>query len=567
MGVIFSISFFHTLGQAPVISKNRYDDITKTGVTLRWETTIQADSRAFWMVSDSNDQPVAYTDSARIDLLVTSHSLSIGNLQPAVMYRYLITSAGAGGSDSATGFFITQSSSTGKVSVWFNHTVDISVSSGTNANGNTNFEKLLIEQIAKAKHSIDITTWLFENEDTIATCLVNAKARGVRIRFVYDFTPLTPNLQTLIANGIQVVQRNFDTTYTMHDKFWIFDHRYNTDPSDQYLWTGSTNITHTQFHSDRNNIIIIQDQSLCEVFTREFEEMWGSHTDQPDTSRSRFGTEKKGELAHILNVEGTPMEVYFAPTDSIADTLAILFNRQAVKSVYFCMLKFFCPVVENELHALYGAGIDVAGVFDSSYSEREHSAFPRMKGKDVTGAWDPPADVFIDKGSGLLHHKYAIVNADTAAGDRIVTTGSFNWEQSEQQGTDDNMLVIHDATITNLYFQEFMARYRESGGTQVGISWGIAGESAVLQRATCYPNPFRDLTSLRFQLDRRVCVKLEIYDGLGNRIASRDEGMTEAGLRMIALDGNQLPPGLLLCRIEAGGSVQYLKLVHLAGSQ
>lgn len=68
--------------------------------------------------------------------------------------------------------------------MWFSHSVDISVSSDTHANVNTNFDKLLIEQIAKANHTIVITIWLFENEDTIATCLVNAKTRGVRIRFV-----------------------------------------------------------------------------------------------------------------------------------------------------------------------------------------------------------------------------------------------------------------------------------------------------------------------------------------------------------------------------------------------
>ena len=564
-GMIFSASSIApALGQVPVISGMRYDSITQGSVTLHWKTSVPADSRVLRMVSDSNDQPVAYTDSARLPLLVTEHSMHIGNLQSAVMYRYQVKSVNTLGSDSATGYFITGSSSTGRVTIWFNHTVDTSVSTGTPANGNANFQKLFMEQINKASHSIDITTWLFDEEDSVAACLIRAKERGVKIRFVYDYTPLTPDIDTLIAHGIQVVQRNFDTTFTMHDKFWIFDHRHNTSPADQYLWTGSTNVTHTQFHSDRNNIIIIQDQSLCEVYTREFEEMWGSHTDQPDISRSRFGTEKKGELAHILNIGGIPMEVYFAPTDSIADTLVSLFSTKPVKSVYFCMLKFVFPSIEGALHEAFMKGISLGGVFDSSCSVKKGSAFPRMKGRAVTGTWDPPADVFIDTLPGLVHHKYSLINADTTAGEKIVTTGSFNWELPAQQGNDENMLVIHNAAINNLYFQEFIARYRESGGTQIGSSWGTgpADGSGSFEPAKALPNPFTGRTTVQLQLDRRARVIIEIYDATGKLVTTLDEGIMEPGTRVVSIDGGTLPSGLLLCRIKSGERVQNLKLIH-----
>jgi len=567
-GMIFSAaSFSHALGQVPVISGMRYDSITQSSVTLHWKTSVPADSRVLRMVSDSNDQPVAYTDSARRTSLVTEHSMPIGNLQSAVMYRYQIKSVNAGGSDSATGYFITGSSSSGKVTLWFNHSVDTSVSTGTPASGNANFQKLFMEQINKASHSIDITTWYFDDEDSVAACLIRAKERGVKIRFVYDYTPFTSDIDTLVAHGIQVVPRNFDTTFTMHDKFWIFDHRHNSSPADQYLWTGSTNVTHTQFHSDRNNIIIIQDQSLCEVYTREFEEMWGSHTDQPDISRSRFGTEKKGELAHILNVGGIPMEVYFAPTDSIADTLISLFSTKPVKSIYFSMLKFVYPSIESALHETFMKGINLGGVFDSSCSVKKGSAFPPMKGKTVAGAWDPPADVFIDTLPGLLHHKYSLINADTTAGEKIVTTGSFNWELPAQKGNDENMLVIHDATINNLYFQEFIARYRESGGTQVGGNWGTgpAEAGAGSDPAKALPNPFSDRTTVQFRLSHSTQVTIELYNGTGRLITTLDEGIMEPGTRVVSIAGGTLPTGLLLCRIRAGESVQYLKLIHLAG--
>jgi len=565
-GMIFATTILSPArGQSQHISGLTYNPASQNSVTLQWMTSIPADSRVYRMVSDSNGQPVVYTDSARVASLVTEHVMEIGNLQPAVMYRYMVRSVAPGGSDSTTGYFITRSASSGEVSVWFNHTVDTSVSTGVPANGTTNFQKFFMDQINKASHSIDITTWSFGDEDSVVACLIRARERGVKIRFVYDYTPFTPNVDTLVAHGIEVVPRNFDTTFTMHDKFWIFDHRHNTNPANQYLLTGSTNITHTQFHSDRNNIILIQDQSLCEVYTREFEEMWGSHTDKPDIGRAKFGTEKKGELAHILNIGGIPMEVYFAPTDSIADTLVGLFSTRPVKSIYFCMLKFVFPSVESALHEAFNRGIRLSGVFDSSCSVNKGSAFPRMKGEAVANTWDPAADVFIDTIPGLIHHKYSLINADTTAGEKIVTTGSFNWELPAQQGNDENMLVIHDAAINNLYFQEFVARYKESGGNYPGTGWGM-GPPAVpgLYTAKCQPNPFTNSATVTFLLDRRTQVKLELYNSRGELITILDNGTREQGVQKADIDGRILPAGLILCRISAGGGVRFLKLIHLA---
>jgi len=564
-GVCFSPVFC----QQPVISKLTYDMISHTSVTLHWTTVVPADSRVFWMASDSNDQLVAYTDSTLQTEQVTDHSVTVVGLYPGTMYRYMVISADTGSSDSASGYFITRSSSSGKVSVWFNHTVDTTVSTGVPANGSTNFQKLIREQIDKANHSIDMTLWAFEEIDSVAAYLVRAKERGVKIRFVYNHSEDTPPIDTLKAHGIQVVKRNFDTSFTMHNKFWIFDHRNNSNPSDQYLWTGSTNVTHAQFHEDRNNVIIIQDQSLCEVYTREFEEMWGSHVDHPDLHRAKFGIEKTDNVAHILNVGGVRTEVYFAPTDSVADTLVGLLSKKSVKSIYFSMLKFVFPAIETALHEVYLKGIQVSGVFDSSCSVNHGSAFPRMKGKNVTGAWQPPADVFIDTLPGLIHHKYLLINADTTAGDKIVTTGSFNWELPAQKGNDENMLVIYDAAINNLYFQEFMARYRESGGTQLCSGLGLrpADAAAGISGIKCSPNPFFDKTFVEFTLDHPERVKLEIFDQVGNLIDSMSERAMIPGIQRICFDGRIFPTGLLLCRLWVGGKMQFLKLVHLGGSQ
>jgi len=560
----------HEQGRAPVkgipvISALTYDSASTSSVMVRWKTDVPADSKICWMVSDSNYQPVVFTDSSYSGDLVTSHKLTIDSLRPATLYRYRVVSSNGSGIAADSGYFVTRSASTGNIAVYFNHTVDTTVSAGEKANGKVNFETLLDEQIGKAKHSIDITLWEFSGITSVATALIAAKDRGVRIRFIYDCVPYTPLIDTLLAHGIPVIKRNFDTVgFSMHNKFWIFDYRYNADPSIKYLWTGSANVSHAMFHQDRNNIILIQDESLCAVYTREFEEMWGSHTDLPDPARAKFGPVKTDNTPHILNVGGIPIEVYFAPTDSIADTLCSIAATRVRKSLYFCMYKFILPPIEASLHGIFANGARLSGVFDSSQSVRHGSAFPRMKGQDVAGSWNPAADVFIDTIPGLLHHKYFLVDADSAGVDKITGTGSFNWEIPAQRGNDENLLVIHDSRVNNLYFQEFCARYRESGGTLVGSPWGTgpAGAGTVQSQASCLPNPFSDNTTVRFLLDRPARVTLEIYDLTGKLIATLEEGHMVPGTHQVILDGRKLPAGLLLCRINTGAAVQCLRLLH-----
>jgi uncharacterized protein (TIGR02145 family) len=479
-------------GGLPVISNLTYDSITQTSVLVTWSTCAPADSKIRWMASDSNDQNSIYTDSIFFENWVTDHAISVPNLEPATLYKYQVFSSNSEGTVADSGYFITQSLSSGAVEVYFNHTVDTSVSTGENANGNCNFASLLIKQIDSARTSIDFTLWGFEYYTSIVTALINAKNRGVKIRFIYNRTAKSPLLDSLVAHEIPVLERLFDTTYSMHNKFWIFDYRYNTNPNTKYLLTGSANVSHPQFHSDKNNIIIIQDEALCAVYTREFEEMWGSHGDLPDPERAKFGTQKKDNVPHILNVAGTRMEVYFSPSDSVGRFLKNLILTKTVNGLFFSMLKFELPEIEDALRTIFNNGKQVKGVFDMANSTLSGSAYPRMKGLPVSNTWAPPASVFTDPLTGLIHHKYLITDAN-AAGNKITSTGSFNWEEPANVGNDENSLTIFDPRVNNLFYQEFHSRYAESGGSDLPVQTcpNISGHIVYLNSDS---TPLHDVT-------------------------------------------------------------------------
>jgi phosphatidylserine/phosphatidylglycerophosphate/cardiolipin synthase-like enzyme len=551
-------------GNGPLISGLTYDSIKQNSLSVFWTTDSPADSKILWMAPDSNYQPLIFTDSVYLASAVTNHMVPVTNLQPAKIYKYRVVSQNAGGSSVDSGYFITQSASTGKVDVYFNHTVDTTVSMGEKANGNQNFSALLVTRIDSARYSIDITLWEFSKETAVSAALINAKDRGVKIRFIYtNNTPDSPLVDTLQAHEIPVLKRNFDTIHSMHNKFWIFDYRYNSIPGRKYLWTGSTNVSHAQFYEDRNNIIVIQDEALCASYTREFEEMWGSHTNNFIKSRAKFGKEKADNVPHILNVAGTRMEVYFTPSDSVPTHDCTLIKTKTTKSLFFCMYKFTLAAFEDTLHAIFNEGRSVNGVFDSTNSKDVNCAYPRMKGKPVANAWNPAADVYIDTVDGLLHHKYFLIDANTTTGNKITVTGSFNWEPDGSYYNDENELIIFDPRVNNLYFQEFYARYRESGGPAIGMQNIYPGSLQNLYLGQNFPNPVDQETSIPYSLNFTGFIRLSIFDSQGREVEILVNKKQEEGKWVVKWDASRFPAGIYCYRLTANNFTETRKMVVL----
>ena len=551
----------HPDRSGPYISNLTYDSITQTQVTVFWTTDTPSDSKIKWMAPDSNYQPLIFTDSISDSTEMTEHKIQVQNLQPATIYKYNITSQNADGTSVDSGYLVTQSLSSGNIEVYFNHSVDTTVNTGEKAKGNQNFDNLLKSRINSANHSIDITLWGFEYYTDIAEALINANNRGVKIRFVYNHTANTPLIDSLLAHSIPVLKRNYDTTFSMHNKFWIFDYRYNDLSDNMYLWTGSTNVSHPQFHSDRNNVIVIQDEALCAVYTREFEEMWGSHTDMFDTTKAKFGDKKVDNVPHILNVGGIRMEVYFAPSDSVSVFLSNLILNEPTHSLFFCMLKYNLPDIENAMHSIFNDGKQIKGVFDESNSEVANSVYPQMKGIADSNNWNPPADVFIDTINGLIHHKYLIIDANSAGGNKITSTGSFNWEVPAEVGNDENSLTIFDARVNNLYFQEFSARYRESGGEPIEIENVGTPTMPSFQLRQNYPNPFNNSTTIRYTLTKPALMKLTIFDAFGRQLETLVNEKQDAGAYTLNRDASRFPSGIYYYLVTSNDFVITKKMI------
>ncbi len=75
------------------------------------------------------------------------------------------------------------------------------------------------------------------------------------------------------------------------------------------------------------------------------------------------------------------------------------------------------------------------------------------------------------------------------------------------------------------------------------------------------PNPFNGATDIRFTLGEGGTTVVEIYDGLGVRVASLVNGTMEAGEHSVRWDAAGLPSGTYYCRITSGAWAGALTMV------
>ncbi|MCL5036139.1 MAG: phospholipase D-like domain-containing protein [Chloroflexi bacterium] len=281
----------------------------------------------------------------------------------------------------------------------------------------------LISLIDGAQVSVD--TAIYELDlPGITNALINAKNRGVNVRVVTE----NDNYQNpgpfadLEAAGITVV-RDDKPTYN-HNKFFIIDGR--------FLWTGSYNATQNCTYNNGNSVISIDSPELSQKFTTEFEEMF--------TNR-RFGTNKQNQSSGSLNINGHQVVWAFSPNGNTKQKLLDAIES-ANYNIYFCIFSFTDDDVRNALIAKHTGGVEVKGVFDEYQSGLAGAEYDNLAAAGIGVVKDPY--------NGLLHHKLMIIDAGTDS-DPKVAIGSVNWSNQGFTANDENLLVIDDPYLADIY--------------------------------------------------------------------------------------------------------------------
>ncbi|MBK6772178.1 MAG: T9SS type A sorting domain-containing protein [Ignavibacteria bacterium] len=563
----FTADIIQTTGPI-ILTPPAESGITPNSVTLTWTTQNTGDSKLKFFKSDSLDQPAVFTDSLYSASLTTTHTFTLNNLIPGKIYYALAFSTnGQGTSISTPKYFSTQSdpSSTGKFEMYFNKSVDNSYAMpGNNAVGNVDFKVRLSERIDSATKSIDIAMYSFNEVTQIKDKLINALIRGVKIRMVYDHRDgnIQALVQDLINAGIRVQQRPVGSNI-MHNKFFIFDARDNSSFSDDWVWGGSANITNAQFYDDAQNVIIIQDQALCNTYTREFEEMWGSHNNINNSANAKFGAAKLDNTPHLFNIKGRKVECYFSPSDNPSAQIENMIGVNTNKSIYFCAFAFTRFQIANKMKTQFQPPNKyVRGVFDNGNGTDPSSVYPEMKGIGGSTPWNPPAPVYLDGESGLLHSKYILIDPDFPSSDPIVETGSFNFSTAATTGNDENFLLIYDSLVANQYLQDFAKRYTLAGGTiKVEMISSVIPDNFLLSQN--YPNPFNPRTEISYEVPAAKLVKLTVYNILGKEMAELVNERQSPGKYKVSFDASNLTSGVYFYTLSTDNFTETKRMILL----
>lgn len=137
------------------------------------------------------------------------------------------------------------------------------------ATGGDIVRERIVQLINDASYTLDICVYN-NNSLEITAAIINAKLRGVRVRYITDVS--TSN-SALGSNIPFTVLRLSPSKGIMHNKFILKD---ALVPNKAEMMTGSMNLTNSGIDEDANNVFLFKNYVITSIYLKEFEEMWDS---------------------------------------------------------------------------------------------------------------------------------------------------------------------------------------------------------------------------------------------------------------------------------------------------
>ncbi len=449
---------------SPVIQS----DMATTSFTLSWTTDLACDGVIEYGLTEDLGQTTAGGTNT------PSHVAELTGLEPGTIYYARAVCTLADGSEAASAIraYATVSESSGDIHVYFNGPVDHSVATDELALSlGTDMNDTVAAWIMSAQHTLDVAAYNL-NDQTVEDAVNAAAANGVQVRWIYEGQNANIGLGSLDASVVTHPRTDGEGS-GMHNKFIIGDADF---AESSFVLTGSTNLTTGQLVSDLNNVIVLEDQSLARAYELEFEEMWGAEGMTPDPANAKFGPDKTWNTPVDFLVGGSPVELYFSPTDGT--TAAIQAEIEAANANFeFALLTLTRDDLGDAIVELNQSFfVSPVGVIEQV----------NTTGSEFDNLISNGVQAYAHDISGDCHHKYCIIDHSDVSSDPMVITGSHNWSSSAENVNDENTVIVHDARVANLYHQEFRGILNAINGG------GDAVRDAGLRTWTVMPNPARE---------------------------------------------------------------------------
>jgi hypothetical protein len=194
--------------------------------------------------------------------------------------------------------------------------------------------------------------------------------------------------------------------------------------------------------------------------------------------------------------------------------------------------------------------------FGGSIKHNDMEGYAAINGGEVEISYIPPVVdpmVTITTDSGLVATLY--FTADNGAADGIVAIDSaYEDTQFDQFGTTFHLwhrVELADDTGDPAFMPSFTA-----GTVEISSSTAVGDEDKDMlpkyfEATQNYPNPFNPTTTISFTLPSKTSVRLDVFNVLGQTVATLINGELQAGQHEAVWDAGNSPTGVYFYRLTA----------------
>ncbi len=236
---------------------------------------------------------------------------------------------------------------------------------------------------------------------------------------------------------------------------------------------------------------------------------------------------------------------------------------------------FFGESDSTEPDTLLGLKREYFSAIDSSENESEYiSGFGRGQMAGVPDLTGNGHDEFLVNGgpentNAVLYHIDSTISNDAAilfeAPNQAVSMGGLNTINSHFRTPMGDF--TGDGKLNFLAVQRSDANYKDTPVYLFDLEETAVSRDQITEKPSefslqqNYPNPFNPVTTIRYFLSQPVDVQLEVFNVLGQRVATLINDQKPAGRHEVNFDASNLSSGMYIYRITAGEFVQTRKMV------